>query len=103
VKQRDCLRLSGAFSACTTMSAQDMPAVLGQLDSDTAVCRDSFKAALAAAGACCAAVDDVLSGKVGMSVIAGVTGGWRGRPTSRGEEEAGRWGHLGWPVVLVEG
>ena len=34
------------------------------IDSDTAVCRGSFRAALKAAGSVCAAVDDVVAGRV---------------------------------------
>lgn len=40
------------------------PDAIGQLDGDTAVSRNTFKAALAAAGAVCTAVDEVMSGAV---------------------------------------
>ncbi|KAL4440406.1 hypothetical protein ABPG75_003407 [Micractinium tetrahymenae] len=42
----------------------DDPDAIGQLDGDTAVSRNTFKAALAAAGAVCTAVDEVMSGAV---------------------------------------
>ena len=42
----------------------DSPSATGALDGDTAISRGSFRAALAAAGAVCAAVDEVVSAKV---------------------------------------
>ncbi len=43
----------------------DSPSAVGSLDMDTAISRHSMRAALAAAGAVCAAVDEVVGGKVG--------------------------------------
>lgn len=47
-------------------SLPDKPDAIGQLDGDTAVSRRTFAASLAAAGSVCAAVDEVMAGKVGM-------------------------------------
>lgn len=47
-------------------SLPDDPDAIGQLDGDTAVSRNTFKAALAAAGAVCTAVDEVMSGAVSL-------------------------------------
>ena len=47
---------------CDTIS--DEPSEIAHLDGDTAVSRRSFRAALAAAGAACHAVDEILQGKV---------------------------------------
>ena len=45
-------------------SLPDDPEAIGHLDGDTAVSRGTFAAALAAAGATCAAVDEVMAGRV---------------------------------------
>lgn len=42
----------------------DDPSVVGHLDGDTAVSHGTFAAALAAAGAVCAAVDQLMRGEV---------------------------------------
>ena len=42
----------------------DEPTAIGFMDGDTAFSRDTFNAALAAAGASCCAVDRVISGEV---------------------------------------
>ena len=47
--------------------ARFAPDAIGQLDGDTAVSRNTFKAALAAAGAVCTAVDEVMSGAVRLA------------------------------------
>ncbi len=47
-------------------SLPDDPDAIGQLDGDTSVSRNTFKAALAAAGAVCTAVDEVMSGAVSL-------------------------------------
>lgn len=47
-------------------SIPDDAAAIGHLDSDTALSRWTFQAALAAAGACCHAVDCIMSGSVSL-------------------------------------
>ncbi|KAL4431738.1 hypothetical protein ABPG77_002954 [Micractinium sp. CCAP 211/92] len=51
-------------------SLPDDPDAIGQLDGDTSVSRNTFKAALAAAGAVCTAVDEVMSGAVANAFCA---------------------------------
>ena len=50
-------------------SLPDDPDAIGHLDGDTAVSRRTFAAALAAAGAVCTAVDEVMGGKVGAGLL----------------------------------
>lgn len=61
----------------------DSPASVGSLDPDTAISRGTWRAALAAAGAVCAAVDDVMSGRVGGWVAGWVVGRGTGRVVGR--------------------
>ena len=49
-------------------SLPDDSEAIGHLDGDTAVSRGTFRAALAAAGAVCTAVDAVMKGEVGAGV-----------------------------------
>ena len=51
----------------------DDPAVVGELDPDTGLGRESFDVALVAAGAACQAVDRVVAGKVRAQ---GLSGSW---------------------------
>ncbi|PSC72014.1 histone deacetylase [Micractinium conductrix] len=51
-------------------SLPDKPDAIGQLDGDTAVSRRTFAASLAAAGSVCAAVDEVMAGKVANAFCA---------------------------------
>ena len=55
----ELLPLQGICSAIP-----DDPAAIGQLDPDTALSRGTWSAALAAVGACCYAIDCVMTGKV---------------------------------------
>jgi hypothetical protein len=79
----------------------EAPSATGHLDGDTAISRGSFRAALAAAGAVCAAVDEVVGGKVRRG---GEGGGRAGKGQghalwwSAARCEADRHGRCGWPA-----
>ncbi len=55
------------FHQAVCDSLPDDPEAIGHLDGDTAVSRGTFSAALAAAGATCAAVDEVMTGRVSVA------------------------------------
>ena len=59
-----CCHAGFSLSQAVCDSLPDDPEAIGHLDGDTAVSRGTFSAALAAAGATCAAVDEVMSGRV---------------------------------------
>lgn len=80
-------------------SLPDDPEAIGHLDGDTAVSRRTFAAALAAAGAACTAVDEVMSGRVRALCVpclvlrlqclgAAPGGGWPGGRAARQPDPA---------------
>ncbi|KAG2494726.1 hypothetical protein HYH03_007240 [Edaphochlamys debaryana] len=61
LKCHDWSYVRGIIQACESVA--DSPSAVGALDPDTALSRHTMRAALAAAGAVCAAVDEVMTGK----------------------------------------